>query len=290
MFSKLPFSSLQEFGADQLGLYTMQNYIEVAIFSFVIYKILQWLAQDHTKHLLLYVYAYAILMISSYATLCMTLFWTMFICIPVAMLASIVLHQKQLQKNFILASSKDLTPQTLPAKNWLGLFMRSCLLAAYQKRQLYCIIERTNHLAPVLNNNCPLYLTLQQNVIDLIISSSALDNPSVIWLTQSGILNTVNATWKETLTSEMLSSHRQPHHGEIILLTSKTDAVVWSIDPTTKMAMLWYQGTFMQQLTIDQLMKSCQQILNQKIESQPFHKQGTSHATENENDSNHSAS
>lgn len=288
MFSKLPFSSLQEFCADQLGMYTIQNYIEVAVFSFVIYKILTWLGQDHTKHLLLYVYGYAAMMMTSYATSCTTLFWTMFLCIPVTMLASIVLHQKQLQKNFILASSKDLTPHTMPAKNWLGLLIRSCLLAAYQKKQLYCIIERTSHLAPVLQNNCPLHLALQQNVIDLILSSSALHNPSVIWLTQSGILNTVNATWKETLTSEMLSSHAQPNHGEIILLTSKTDALVWSIDPTTKMAMLWYQGTFMQQLTIDQLMKSCQQILNQKIEPQPFHKQGASHATEN--DSNHSAS
>ena len=290
MFFKLPFSSLQEFCADQLGLYTIQNYIEVCVFSFVIYKILSWLAQDHTKHLLLYVYGYTALMMASYATSCMTLFWTMFFCIPIAMLASIVLHQKQLQKNFILASSKDLTPHTMPAKNWLGLFVRSCLLAAYQKKQLYCIIERSNHLAPVLHNNCPLHLALQQNIIDLILSSSALHNPSVIWLTQSGILHTVNATWKETLTSEILSSHPQPHRAEIHLLTSKTDAVVWSIDPTTKMAMLWYQGTFMQQLTIDQLMKSCQQILNQKIESEFLSKEGTSHATENENNSHNSAS
>ncbi|MBP6891984.1 hypothetical protein KBB68_00225 [Candidatus Babeliales bacterium] len=290
MFSKLPFSSLQEFGADQLGLYSIQNYIEVVIFSFIIYKILQWLAQDHTKHLLLYVYAYAIVMITSYTTSCTTLFWTMFLCAPVVMIASIILHQKQLQKNFILASSKDLTPHTLPAKNWLGLLIRSCLLAAYQKKQLYCIIERTNHLAPVLHNHCPLHLALQQNVIDLIFSSNALHNPTVLWLTQTGILNTFNATWKETLINEILTAHKYRNHGEIIILTSKTDALVWSIDPTTKMAMLWHQGTFIQQLTIDQLMKSCQQILNQKIESRVIQTQGVSNATENENNSNHSAS
>lgn len=288
MFSKLPFSSLHEFGADQLGLYTFQNYIEVAVFSFIMYKILAWLAQDHTKHLLLYVYAYATIMMTSYATSCTTLFWTMFLCIPIAMLASIVLHQKQLQKNFILASSKNLTPHTMPAKNWLGLFIRSCLLAAYQKKQLFCIIQRSDHLEPILHNHCPLHLVLQQNIIDLILSSSAINNPSVIWLTQKGILNTVNATWKETLSNQILSSHAHHNHAEITLLTSKTDALVWSIDPTSKMAMLWYQGTFMQQLTIDQLIKSCQQILNQKIQNQPLIKEGTIHGTES--DSHHSAS
>ncbi len=290
MFSKLPFSSLQEFGADQLGLYSVQNYIEVIVLSFVLYKILHWLEQDHTKHLLLYVYAYAALMIASYATSCTTLFWIMFVSIPLATITAIILHQKQLQKNFIFASSKNLTPYTMPAKNWLGLFVRSCLLTAYQKKQLFCIIERTQHLAPVLHSPVHLHLAIQQNVIDLILSSNALQNSSLIWLSESGILLTVNATWKETITNQILSAHQKTNYAEIALLTNKTDALVWSIDPTTKMAMLWYQNSFMQQLTIDQLMKSCQQILNQKTEIQPLSQEGTIHATENENNSNNSAS
>src|SRR3990167_587202 len=144
MLSKLPFSYLQEFSADQLSLYSFQNYLEVFVFSFMIYKILRWLQKDHTKHLVLYVYGYASMMIASQLTGCVTLFWTMFILMPVAMLVSVVIHQKQFQKNFILASGKDLTPHTMPTKNWLELLVRSCLLAAYQNKQFYCIIERTD--------------------------------------------------------------------------------------------------------------------------------------------------
>lgn len=279
MFSKLPFSYFQEFFSDQLGLYTVQNYIEVFVFSFFIYQILRWLQQDHTKHLVLYVYGYASVMIASQLTGCITLFWTMFILMPIAIMTCIIMHQKQLQKNFILASSKDLTPHTLPTKNWLDLFIRSCLLAAYQHKQFYCIIERTDHLAPLLHAPCNLYLALQQNIIDLILASNALDNPSILWMTDSGILHSVNATWQKILTNEILSPENQPvHHGEIILLTAKTDALVFSIDPTAKLAMLWYQGKSMQKLTIDQLMTSCKQILNKKTENQILKKQGTSYA------------
>ena len=288
MFSKLPFSSLFEFGADQFGLYSIQNYIEVLILSFITYKILSWLAQDHTKHILLYVYAYAAFMIASYATSCITLFWILFVGMPLVALTTIVLHQKQMQKNFILASSKDLTPNSIPAKNWLEILIRSCLLAAYQKKQIFCIIESTDHLASALHSPTHLHLSLKQDIIDLIISSTALENPSIIWISQSGIMYTVNATWKETITNHILSPHQKIHYAEIALLTSKTDAFAWSIDPMNKMAMLWHQNTFIQQLTIDQLMKSCQKILNQKIEFEPLTKERTEHATKN--NSHHSAS
>lgn len=289
MFSKLPFSFLQEFGADKLGLYTLQNYIEILVFSFVIYKILRWLQQDPTKHLILYVYGYASLMIVSQLSGCITLFWTMFILLPVAIMTCIIIHQKQLQKNFILASSKDLTPQTMPTTNWLDLFIRSTLLTSYKNKQLYCIIERTDHLAALLHAPCNLYLPLQKNIIDLILASNALENPSILWLTDSGIINSVNVSWQKILTNEILTTqHQSMHQSEIILLTAKTDALVFSIDPSNKLAMIWYQGKSMHKLTIDQLMKSCKEILYQKIEHKSFNKQGAHYAQQD--NSPHSSS
>ncbi|OGB86465.1 hypothetical protein A3J41_02815 [candidate division TM6 bacterium RIFCSPHIGHO2_12_FULL_38_8] len=289
MLSILPFSYMHEFCADQLSLYTWQNYIEVCAFSYILYKILRWLQQDHTKHLILHVYAYAGIMILSGLTGCITLFWTMFIIMPVAMVACIIMHQKQLQKNFILASGKDLTPHSLPTKNWLDLFVRSCLLFAYQHKQFYCIIERSDHLAPLLQSPCNLYLALQQNIIDLVLSSTALHNPAILWLTDSGIINSVNVTWQPILTNEILTpQHQTTHHAEILLLTAKTDALVWSIDPTTKLAMLWHQGKSMHKLTIDQLLTSSKQILNQKKEHKNVHKQGVFNAAQD--NSAHSSS
>lgn len=283
MLSLLPFAYLQEFCADQLGLYSYQNYIEVFIFSFVIYKMLRWLQQDHTKHLVLYVYAYATLMITSYIFACTTLCLTMFIFMPLAILICIIAHQKQLQKNFIMASHKDLTPYTLPTKNWMEFLMRSCLLAAYQNKQIFCILERTDHLASMLQNSCNLYLPIQQEILDLILSSNALHTPSIIWLTESGIINSVNATWKQSVLDELLSSHNQ-YQAAIKLMTSKTDALVWSIDPTTRLATFWHQGKSLQQITIDQLMTSCKQILYKNINLQSVNKSGVNYAVKDHSD------
>jgi hypothetical protein len=266
-----------EFCSDHLGLYTIQNYIEVSILTGCMYKILRWLQQDSTKHIILYVYAYAALMIASYLFSCITLFWIMFLSLPLAALICIMAHQKQIQKNFILASSKDLTPHTLPVKNWLDLLIRAHLLASYQNKQIFCVLQRTDHLASMLQSDCNLFVPIQQSIIDLIFSSNALGTPSFLWITDSGTINSVNASWKETVLAELLHPYNL-NHAAITLLTGKTDAIVWTIDVQTKMATLWHQGKAMQQITIDQLLGSCKQILNKRLS---IEKSGVSYAVKN---------
>lgn len=289
MTLNLFFGMLQDFCAQQLGLYSYQNYIEVIIFSLVIYKTLRWLQQDHTKQLLLYVYAYASVMIASRMLSCPTLFWVMFILMPVVALLCIVVHQKQLQKNFILGSTKYVTPETMPTKNWLEVFIRSCLLTSYQNKQIFCVMQREDELATLLHAPYALQLPIQEEIVRLILSSNALNNPSIIWITQSGTINSVNASWKESLIQELLSvSIENQNHACANLLTKKTDAVVFSIDPTTRLAMIWHQGKSLHQITIDQLITSCKQILYKNIANQSVQKSGVHYATQS--NSAHSSS
>lgn len=282
MFLELPFEYIKQFCAEQLGLYGYQNYIELFIFTLVIYKILRWLQQDHTKHLVLYLYSYATLMITSYLLSCMILFSTMLLLMPIAALLCIVLHQKQLQKNFVLGSNKTITPQTMPAKNWLDLFIRSCLLAAYQNKQIFCIIERNDQIAMLLQRSYLLQLPIQEEIIDLILSSNALENPSTIWLHHTGIINSVNVTWKESFIHELLPIHEEAQQEALILLfTQKTDAIIFSINPKTRLAMLWHHGISMHEITIDQLVTSCKHILYKNFTDESIKKSGVTHATQN---------
>jgi hypothetical protein len=287
MLQIFPLQQLAEFGAEQLGLYSYQNYFEVLILSLIIYKTLRWLQQDHTKHLILYVYAYMGLMIGSYQFNCIALFWTLFFFMPVAMLLTLIAHQKQLQKNFVLKSSKDLTIHSLPTKNWLELFIRSTLLAAYKNKQTFCIIERSDHLAEILQAPCNLYVPVQQEILEIVLTSTALQSPCMIWITQSGIINSVNVSWHKNFLNELLPNamHYQ-NQAAFNLLTSKTDAIVFSIDPTTRLATFWHQGKSLQQITIDQLMTSCKQILYKNLD-QSF-KSGATYAVKNNAD--HTAS
>lgn len=280
MLEIFPLSQIHEFCSDTLGIYTIQNYAEIFILSILIYKMLRWLQQDQTKHIILYVYAYTGLIIFSFIFSCTTLFTILCIMMPLATIISIMAHQKQLQKNFVLATCKDITPHTMPIKNWLELIIRGHLLAAYQNKQIFCIIQRNDTLINILESNCNIFVPIQQEITDLIFSSSALNTPSIIWLTSSGIINSVNASWSQTVTSELLHPYNL-HHAAITLVTAKTDAVVWSINTETKFAMLWHQGKCLQQITIDQLITSCKQILNKKV---PSEKTGVSYVIKNDAD------
>ncbi len=274
MLAFYPFHYVTEFGAEQLGLYTYQNYIELFLFIIVTYKSLTWLKKDHTKPLLIYSYAYFALMFASYGLSCNILFHTMVIFSPAFVLFCIVIHQKQLQKNFVFASSKQITPQTIPNQNWLEVLIRSCLLSSYQKKQLICIVQRSDYLGTLLHAPYELSLPIQQDIVDLVLASNDLDNPSILWTDSSGILCSVNVKWKKTLTEEVFMFNQQNqqsalthHHETIAMLTKKTDAFVFLINASTGEHAIWHQGKCLHQITIDQLLKCCKQIMHHTPES-----------------------
>ena len=83
MLAFFSLANLSEFCAQQLGLYTYQNYIELFFFVLITNKTLTWLKKDHTKHLLFYTYSYFALLFASYSFSCTILFSSMIIFSPV---------------------------------------------------------------------------------------------------------------------------------------------------------------------------------------------------------------
>ncbi|MCX5923683.1 MAG: hypothetical protein NTU89_03915 [Candidatus Dependentiae bacterium] len=269
MLAFFSLANLSEFCAQQLGLYTYQNYIELFFFVLITNKTLTWLKKDHTKHLLFYTYSYFALLFASYSFSCTILFSSMIIFSPALVIFCIVIHQKQIQKNFVFASLKQVSPSTIPDQNWLEVLIRSCLLSSYQKKQLICIVQRFDHLGTLLQAPYELNLPVQQDIVDLILASNDLDNPSILWADQSGILCSVNVKWKKLLSEEVFMFDKQSelhplthHHATISMLTKKTDSFAFLINASTGEHALWYQGKCCKQITIDQLLKSCKQIIN----------------------------
>ncbi|HSW76575.1 MAG TPA: hypothetical protein VLG50_05995 [Candidatus Saccharimonadales bacterium] len=262
MLAMYPFHYLFEFCAQQLGLYTYQNYIELCLFVIVTYKSLTWLKSDHTKPLLLYTYAYCALFFTSYYLSCNILFFTMLLCSPAFIIFCMIAHQRQLQKNFVTSSLKYITPKTIPNKNWFEILTRSCLLASYQKKQIICVVQRTDHLETLLHAPYELHLPIQQEITQLLFSSTALDNPTIVWAQDCGIIHSINVTWQKNVTQELLLlNEKNIHHMASTLLTKKTDAFIFLIDATTHKHALWYQGKCLQLLTIDQLLKCGKEIM-----------------------------
>jgi len=268
MLAFYPFHYIFEFCGQLLGLYTYQNYIELFLFIVATYKSFVWLKNDHTKPLLLYSYGYFALLFTSYYFSCSILFYTMLLCAPALVVFCIVAHQKQIQKNFVVSSSKHVTPQTIPNKNWLEILTRSCLVASYQKKQIMCVVERADHLGTLLHAPYMLQLPIQQEITDLLLSSTALNNPTILWVQRSGVIHSVNATWQKNLTKELLLLNDQDvlaqNHEAATLLTKKTDAFIFLINASSNQHELWYQGKCLQLITIDQLLKCGKEIMHDR--------------------------
>src|SRR5690606_24231974 len=154
----------------------------------IIYRCLIWLKQDHTKNLLLGSYAYMGMLVFANLSSCDVLFSALFIGAPICALFAITIHQKQLQKNFLLSSKAPRHFSFVSAKNWLESIIQSCLIASYNKKKIICIIERTQHLQPLLQAPFMLQVPIQQEFTNLLLGSDKITEQSILWIHESGII------------------------------------------------------------------------------------------------------
>lgn len=258
---------LTQFCAEMLHIYSWQDYVEVAFFIFITHQTLQWLKQDHTKHLLATSYSYFTVLICSYYFSCNTLFTTGLLIAPAYMVFCIVVHQKQLQKNFVLPSKKFFTPITTPQKNWLETLIQSCLITANHKQHITCIIERQDSLQVLLQAPFNLELPIQEDITNLLLASNNIHDDSICWIHQSGIIHSINVQWSTFLKNQILitpaNNARALTHEAALLLSQKTDALIFDISTTSDLHTVWYQGKCIKQLTMPQLLLFIKKILQE---------------------------
>lgn len=262
----------QEFCTELLGLYLYQDYIEVLVFIAIIYKALMWLKQDHTKHLVLASYSYFTLLSCSYYLSCTILFSTLLLLTPALIMFFIVTHQKQLQKNFVLPSNKYITPATTPDKNWLDGLIQSCLIASHQQKHMICILERNDSLQALLHAPFMLQVPIKQDITNLLLASSNITSHSLLWIHQSGTIQSINVSWSSFLTSELIP--RSPNamtntYDAAQLVTQKTDAIIFEINAAADTHTIWYQGKCIKQVTVQQLLLFVKEIVQYPHLHQP---------------------
>lgn len=266
MINYLPFAYIQQFCAEQLALYNFQNYLEVIILSILSYKALRWLQKDYIKPLAVYAYSYVAIMILCKIIAAHTLYTIMLIGIPVAIIMCIMIHQKNIQKYFATHNINVLHSKALPHQQWLEITVRSALLAAHHKKNIFCIITRQDNAAVFIKQPYALNIAVQPDVLDLLFSSSMIENPSIMLIDKLGTVKTINAVWSDQIAQHMITTQ---DHGSIehckhaaSIISNSTDAIIWHIDPLTHMATAWYHGTIFQDISIDQLLMTCKQILH----------------------------
>jgi DNA integrity scanning protein DisA with diadenylate cyclase activity len=267
MYLLSSFSYLQQFFAEQFALYNYQNYFEIIILSFLIYKALQWLQSDHTKPMVLYLYMYAGTLILSNLIGATTLFWILIICSPIASILCIIAHQKNIQKYFAWKNIHRFDTESLPDKEWMELLVRSILFAAHHKKNIFCIIQRNDYIQHLIEGPYNLNIPIQKNVLDLIFSSPMIENPSVILVTQFGTLKFVNALWSNRMLDHMmlLGEHDSLVHSQeaALVLSRRTDAIIIHITTNSEKNTIWYQDTHLQNLSTEQILIVMKKLLPQ---------------------------
>lgn len=284
MFCQQYISIASNFFAQTLEIYTLQDGLEIIIFILITYKSFIWLKQDHTKNLLLNSYLYMSLLIFAHISSCSILFHTLLISAPICIIFALIIHQKQLQKNFVLSSKTNLNLQKTPQKNWLESLLQSCLYASHQKKNIICIIERSQHLQPLLHTQYLLQIPIQENITNLLLASSKITDNCILWIDESGIIQSINVSWNHTLINELIikpDNAQSLQHEAALLLTEKTDALVFSIDTASNTHTIWYKGSCIKQNTIQHLLQFINKILKTPTESSIVLKKRNDHDQRN---------
>ena len=274
------YETISYFLQEYLSIYSWQDFIEILFFSLIVYTISMWLKQDHSDKLLPAFYGYLCLFCSSYFFSLSTIHNALFVAAPVVATLLIMYHQKQLQKNFILARKQPLEPKKIAGPHWIEECIRSCLVVAHQKKEITCIIENRDSLEHMIDYQILLDVHIQKNVLNLLLLSDLFQSKKPIWLKRSGKVFSVNCSWSDNLTSDSLLSlsSRQPdwqNYGSIV--TSKTDAILFHINAEPEKSGVCYKGEIIQKMSSDHVLKFIKQVIQKQNKQTMSHKEGNNH-------------
>lgn len=224
-------STLNAFFNSYTYFVTWRAIVEILFFSTLFYQLALWLKRDRHHNLLAYWYSYCLIGLVAYALQLKTISSVLFFFTPAIIMLFLMMHQEQLQKNFV--ALRSLTPSRSPSPDWLEQLIRSCLVAVNNNKALICVIERKDSLQDFLTSPFIFNAELHSATFDMLITGNAYDDSTLIWLNDHGVLRGINATWnapKDEIWKSDASELPAWQH-DALFFTAKTDAITIGIDP-----------------------------------------------------------
>jgi hypothetical protein len=233
------------------SLFHWTDVFEIFFFAAIFYYVSLWLRKDKKKNLLFYFYAYCLATFLAYTFHLETATRFLFLYSPVIAMIFLMLHEDSLQKNFIVARS---TAAAKPKQDWLALLFQSLLTVTNRKKQIICAIEKNDSLKTLLDSPLSFHADIEKNLLDILLNSPSFDGTKILLLNHHGQLLALNATWQalvdETWTADIqnLETWKQ----DAFLLTNKTDALVFSIEPESRTVTIIAQKKFLEAVSIQE--------------------------------------
>lgn len=252
---------------DILNIEYWQDIIEILLISIPIYYFLIFLKKDKQTNLLLVFYAYISIFFLAYVVPFTTLQPILLITLPIAILLFIVLHEKNIQKNLIL-SKKIYIPQKNKNENLEDL--AKCVLYALNKnKDIIFIIEQESNLKNLIYSTLRINSDLSKDIFEILVQKHICSDSTFILLSQFNSnfkIISINNIWNSNL---LYNSTNTKHNKELtwkeksILVTSKTDAIIFKVNSLTRNFDLIAEGKIINNLNAEKLFL----ILNKYIKT-----------------------
>jgi len=263
---------------------TWHDGIEILFFSSLFYYLALWLRKDRQQNLLWYFYGYyAVTLIAYHANLpTVSLFLLVFS--PAIIMLFIIVHQEILQRNFV--ALRRITPAHTTTHNWLEALIQTCLIVINNNKSITCIIERNDNMHTFLHVPFIIHAPLHTALLEVLIDSDSYDQHKMVWVDAHGNLEGINATWRHALTEQSNQEDLvQLSEGNLLedalLYTTKTDALIFTINPKTRTFTIIMQGNQLQKVSAHHACTTIQKYLTNMHND--YKNKGTFHATNTKN-------
>lgn len=238
----------------RLAIFSPKDIIEIFSITAGLYYFSLWLGQDRQKPLIQYFYSINSLIIAGHLASLPTLNSALTMLYPSILMLFILVHQRSLQKNFV--TLKNTQPTQARNHNWLEILLRSCIIAANNKRYIYCLIEGHDTLSELVSAPFEIKSKLHPELLDALLSSANYNQHKMIWLSSAGILLGINTEWQliESIVDNQ-TSELDDWQKNCLLFTIKTDALVFRLNPHTKTFDIITEGVILEKIPTDQAIK-----------------------------------
>lgn len=255
------FATLQSY-LRELLIFHWTDLIEISLIASAIYYFCTWLRRDAQHNLAPQFLALCGLLVGADYLGLQNLSTLLLSCWPLLLLLFIIVHSDTLQKNFV-AYKKIVPAKIAPTGSWVESLVAACLLSPQKNHSIMCVLEGQDRLEDFLTPGLMIKATATKPLLEALLSSPAFNAQQLVWLTQTGQLYALNASWQAHLSSDTAAN--------CLRLSQKTDLIFFTIDQKQHQFNLIAAGKISQNLHTNDIIKVIQQQIrkNQAALTEP---------------------
>ncbi len=273
---------------------TWHDGIEILFFSSLFYYLALWLRKDRQQNLLWYFYGYCAVTLIAYNANLPTVSFFLLLFSPAIIMLFIIMHQDILQRNFV--ALRHITPAHTTTHNWLEALIQTCLIVINNNKTITCIIERNDNMHTFLHVPFIVHAPLHTALLEVLVNCDSYDQHKMVWIDAHGNLEGINAAWRHSIIQtshhENMEQTQDKTHGEktsldkarmekinlekahiekmhlektsledALLYTTKTDALIFTINPETRTFTIIMCGNQLQKVSAHHAYTTIQKYL-----------------------------